>query len=469
MDDVLARLAALQAENEALRQENAELRAALEEATRAGKRQATPFRRPARGLASEPKKPGRRSGEGTFSYRQLGDDATIVEAAAAELLGCPVCHGVVIDVRSHEQFMEDLPVARPVVHRLVTYSGWCATCSCRVRSRHPMAVSNAVGAAGVMLGPQVIALASDMKHRFGVSYDKVAEFLRSGYGLKVTGGGLFQADQRLAQRARPVYERLIELMRQCLVVHADETGWRIGALAAWLWVFTNERITLYTIRAGPGARGHEVVLTILGRDFRGVLVADGFLAYDANALSEWIHQKCLGHILKTLSALSESRQAAAVALASEVTPALRDALALRDERATLTPDAFAARRDAIAERVAAAAAAHADRPAYDEAGRMARHLVKHRNHLYRFLDDPVVDATNNAAERDIRPAVIARKTGGCNRTQGGADNHAVLASIIATLRKNDVDVHAYLANLQRGAAPAIADLLKSQPVPAAAR
>jgi Transposase IS66 family len=38
------------------------------------------------------------------------------------------------------------------------------------------------------------------------------------------------------------------LIRRCTVAHADETGWRIGTLSAWLWVFTNRQVTVYTIR-----------------------------------------------------------------------------------------------------------------------------------------------------------------------------------------------------------------------------
>lgn len=452
-----------------LRTQLGEVRAMLEEALRAGKRQATPFRRDPKRLKVDKKKPGRKPGEGEFSYRRLDEDAAFVSEPPAELTGCPDCNGPVTEVREHVQFMEDLPPPRPVLHRLVTYSGWCPCCNKRVRSRHPLQTSSATGAAGVVLGPRVIALSSDMKHRFGVSYDKIAEFLLSAYGLKVTGGGLLQADQRLARRARPVYETLIKLIRLCTVVHVDETGWRIGQLSAWLWVFTNQRITVYAIRAGPGARGHEVILSILGREFAGTLVADGFMAYDARALADWIHQKCLAHILKNLKTMSESRQAVCIALAGEVTAALRDALALRDERATLSDEALTARRADIVRRIDVAAAAHADRPAYDDAGRMARHLIKHRDHLFRFLDDEAVDATNNLAERDVRPSVITRRVGGCNRTQEGADNHAVLASLLVTLRKNGVDVHTYLTNLQRDAAPAIADLIKPATVPAAAR
>jgi hypothetical protein len=83
------------------------------------------------------------------------------------------------------------------------------------------------------------------------------------FGLKVTRGGWCQADQRLAHQARPVYVELIEALRACAVVHSDETGWRIGLLSAWLWVFTNQHITVYAIRE---SRGHEVVIEILGQN-----------------------------------------------------------------------------------------------------------------------------------------------------------------------------------------------------------
>ena len=49
-----------------------------------------------------------------------------------------------------------------------------------------------------------------------------------------------------------------------------------------------------------------------------------------------------------------------------------------------------------------------------------------------FLREPEVPATNNHAERMIRPAVITRKIGGCNKTLLGALVHGVLASIMVT-------------------------------------
>ena len=36
------------------------------------------------------------------------------------------------------------------------------------------------------------------------------------------------------------YEQIQAEALEAAVLHADETGWRVGAVNAWLWVFTNQ-------------------------------------------------------------------------------------------------------------------------------------------------------------------------------------------------------------------------------------
>jgi hypothetical protein len=63
--------------------------------------------------------------------------------------------------------------------------------------------------------------------------------------------------------------------------------------------------------------------------------------------------------------------------------------------------------------------------------------------LFTFLYCPGLDATNNAAERALRPLVVARKNWGGNRTQKGARAQAVLTSILQTGQqqgKNPLDL-----------------------------
>ena len=221
---------------------------------------------PRRKRVAHPKRPGRKKGQGRFSYRRKPAPEEVTETKEAPLVCCLECGGPLTDWKEHEQFVVDIPPVEPVITRYVTHSGYCSHCRRRVRSRHPEQISEATGAAGVVVGPRAKALAADMKHRLGASYGKVCKLLNDAFGLRVTRSGWYQADVRLAEQARPVYEELVEALRESAVVHADETGWRIGTLSAWLWVFTNREVTVYTIRR---SRGHGVVVTFWGGSSRG--------------------------------------------------------------------------------------------------------------------------------------------------------------------------------------------------------
>jgi len=428
---------------EKLQQQVRDLQAQLGEAQRAGKRQATPF---ARGEhVTKPKRPGRRAGQGTFSHRAKPAPEEVDRTLEAPLRCCPDCGGSLRDEKTHEQFEIDVPPVRPIVTRYVTHSGYCANCKKRVRSQHPEQISTATGAAGVVVGPRAKALAADMKHRLGVPYAKICEHFDTALGLPVTPGGLCQADTRLAEKARPVYEELISALRTCTVVHSDETGWRIGTLSAWLWVFTTQEITVYTIRQ---SRGHGVVIDILGEQFEGILASDCFRAYDAKALEGWLKQKCVGHLLRNLSEIEASKTGRAIRFARDVTTLLREALALKAEKPTLDEETFTQRTAALEARLDML---------IDEKRRMtdpdnvrfAKRLRKHRPHLLRFLYVEELDATNNLAERRLRPPIVTRKTSGCNRTDGGAESHTILSSVLVTCRQQKRPILDYMVELQR--------------------
>jgi hypothetical protein len=49
----------------------------------------------------------------------------------------------------------------------------------------------------------------------------------------------------------------------------------------------------------------------------------------------------------------------------------------------------------------------------------------------------------------LRPAVITRKTNGCNRTRQGAVAHAMLSSVLVTCHQHSIPILDYLVLLQR--------------------
>lgn len=415
----------------------------VDELKRAGKRQAAPFAR--RKWVERPKRPGRKRGQGKFVHRELPQVHQIQETKTAPLQGCPECGGQLRDIHTHEQYVTDIPVVEVKTTRFVTYSGYCGPCRKRVRSRHPEQTSQATGAAGVMIGPRAKALAADLKHRLGVSYGKVSEVLNDTFGLQVSRGGWCQADQKLARTAQPVYAKLVEAIRQCSVVNADETGWRIGTLAAWLWVFTHQEVTVYTIRDN---RSSDAVVDILGEQFQGILTTDCYLAYDDRKLKEWLKQKCVGHLLKDLKEMKESKSGRALHFARQVTILLQEALALKAEKDRLDPFTFYQRAQELESHLDLLIAPQRRLSDRDNA-RFAKRLRKHRPHLLRFLYVDELQATNNLAERMLRPAVITRKTNGCNRNRSGAMTHAILASVLVTCRQHAIPILEYLVQLQQ--------------------
>jgi transposase len=140
------RLRDLQAENERLRRQ-------LAEATRAGKRQASPF---ARGQPTDqPKKPGRKPGKdyGTKAHRQLPSPEQIDEVHEAPLPhACPDCGGPLDETHVAHQFQAEIP-RQPIHRQFNIHIGECRRCRRRVQGRHRLQTTDALGAAASQLGP----------------------------------------------------------------------------------------------------------------------------------------------------------------------------------------------------------------------------------------------------------------------------------------------------------------------------
>ena len=162
---------------------------------------------------------------------------------------------------------------RPRVRHFDIEVGHCSQCRRRIQGRHALQTSDALGAARAQLGPGVVALVVELHTHGGMPLAKVADLLQTRFGLHVTPGGLANLLHRAARDARPAYEALREQVRNSPVVTADETGWRVGALGHWLWAAVTPTTTVYAICAG---RGFDDAQAVLGADFAGVLVRDGW-------------------------------------------------------------------------------------------------------------------------------------------------------------------------------------------------
>ncbi|MBL8792787.1 MAG: IS66 family transposase [Planctomycetia bacterium] len=440
------RIAALEAQVADLQQQLLALRRQRDELQRSQHRQATPFRR--RQRAKKPQPPGRPAGHPP-AHRPPPDH--VDQTVAVPLPACPHCQGPVQEKTVHVQYQTDLPPVRPVVTRFDLEAGWCPHCRCRVQARHPEQISDAVGAAANQLGPRTLALAAELKHRLGVPFRKITDLLVTYWQLPVSHSALVRACHRLARWTQPAYLDLIERLRRAEVVHADETGWRIGGRSAWLWVFSGGPATVYLVTPG---RGHDVPERVLGPDCAGYLVCDGAKAYDA--LEDYLKSRCLSHVLRRCHDLQEAAASPARAAdVAELQTLLQEAIDLGERRAALTAVGYHRRVQEIERRLDAWLFNNRRRRSA-EVERLVMHLCSHRGELLVFLHQPAVPPTNNHAEQMLRPAVISRTIGGCNQTEAGAETHSVLSSILVTAKRLG---HSFLdlavGWLRQGQAPAL--------------
>ena len=79
-------------------------------------------------------------------------------------------------------------------------------------------------------------------------------------------------------------------------------------------------------------------------------------------------------------------------------------------------------------------------------GQALAYIAKYRDGLGRFLTDGRVEVDNNTVEPTIRPIALNRKNALFAGHDAGAENWAVIASLIETCKMNGVDPHAWLAN-----------------------
>ena len=441
----------------ALRKEVAELRRIIEELRRAGKRQAGPF---SKGPPKpKPKRPGRKPGEDYGTHFSRSEPKQIDETYQAELpAACPHCGGAcVVETHTADQFQTEV-VTTVVQRKFVVHVGQCGTCHERVQGRHPLQTSDALGAAKVQLGGKTHALITWLNKRLGLSHGKVQELFDRVFGLTIGRATSCRSMLRTARLVEPAVAEIHQQIRGSPYVVPDETGWRIGGSSAWLHVAVGESETVVQVER---SRGHEALAGLIGFDYAGRLIHDGFRAYDV--FSRAVHQQCLTHLSKRCRELIETAKRGAVRFPRAVQALLRRGLAIRDRFAAgkLSLQALPWWRTRLTNLLSDLVGPVKTHAANDT---FAKFLERHVDEIFTFLTPlaattrkgttyELLPAANYLGEQAIRPAVVNRKVWGGNRTDRGATAQSALSTIVLTTLQRAIDPLTWLQCLRQSQRP----------------
>jgi transposase len=429
-EEILTRLAELEEENEKLREENKRLRAKL-------RWHEGPHTPPSKEQSSDDESsssdddedddeddeqprtdggtPGRKSGHDP-EWRDAPDPDQEIEVTCD---CCPDC-GEAFDESAgvSPRLVEELPDPQPPeVTQYNRHHYECHSCGSETVASHPDCPDEG------QFGVNVIAQAALSRYDHRLPYRKIGDRFEQLHGLELSGATAWHSTERAARAGRCEYEQIRRQIQQADVVHVDETGIKRDGEQAWIWTFTTKEHTLYAVRE---SRGSDVPAEVLGEDFAGTIVCDGWTAYPAFSSNL---QRCWAHILR------EAKDAAEQQVAGEpIYRALKQlyvALQTRLESDLTVRERAELQRVARRELESLIERSVPDGPVATLLGKIEGGL----DHWLTFIGEPAVSPTNNAAENALREPVVLRKIIGTLRNDRGMFVHETLLSLLATWRQ----------------------------------
>jgi len=413
----------LTAENKHLHQSRFKPRTAKKTApsTRAKKTTAKPS------ASRTPRKRGAPVGHPPWS-RPVPDhiDRTVEVAAPCT---CPHCHEATDRSKlGRTSYLQEDIVLRPrtIVTNWVHETAWCPGCRRKVFATLEGELPFAP------IGPAAKAAALYLRHETKLPYRKLQKLMSDLFGLDFVAASSLGFEKRARGHAQPLYDDLIQKMRHCDLVHADETYWREDGENVFVWYAGNEEVAVYRI---DSHRSAEAAKLLLGERIQGLLVTDAYASY--NSIKVEGRQSCLAHLLRKAKEITEvlaamkAPDAASVRFCHQLARLLRFACHVTIPTGKRAREKLTERMLRTLDRICSATAL-----GHPKAETLRSRLVpgaREYEQVFAFIQfgGP---PTNNHAERALRPLVIFRKVCLGSRSRTGSENITIFSSLAETTK-----------------------------------
>ena len=372
---------------------------------------------------------------------------------------CPCCGGDVVINESYEprQIM-DIEVIMTVTEERV-HRGQCAKCSLEISGEFSEGFNSPVG-----YGPNVKATVAMLNADANVPIHKTALFVSSlTEGLiSMSDGTVVNITAELARQFAPTVHDIVIALASCGVLNVDETGVRVNGILTWMQIISNDSFSLYgrSLKRGTPNDTMENLIML----FTGVLVHDHLKSY--YGYTHVSHAECNVHVLRYLKAVTEimkhpwAKEMAELLLNANLRKKeLMEAgfSGIDEEELEAIRSSYISILDQGTREYESAIAGKRNITYYDEERRLLNRLREYFDEHLRFLSDFSVPFSNNGAEHGARHVKGKQKTSGGFRSDGGTDNYAAIASVIATLRKQRMHIFPVIRNAFQGICPSFAD------------
>jgi transposase len=319
---------------------------------------------------------------------------------------------------------------------------------------------------GCIAAPSLLSDVLFMKYGFGVPHYRYVGWLET-QPIPISSQLLYDWTAGACNAMMPAYDAIKDSFRHADVVHIDETPVRTidaeDRINGYIFVFSAEidgtRRRLYHFSQD---RTTGIVREVLGDDYHGLIVVDGYDGYDCFADLGMKIQRCLVHavrkfkeILKGTPRDKQKKHPAnrVIRLFGEI---FTDEEVIKQMKPK-TPEERLALRNApgrTAHVKALIEALESISKDYAEGSNMkkaADYFLRDRDSFLLFTRDGRAPLDNSEAERTVKPYALARRNFLFVRGKNGGDCSAIAMTMIQNAYINDIEPMSYLELLMTDA------------------
>ena len=312
-----------------------------------------------------------------------------------------------------------IPDIKPVVKEIRHYVMICKNCGERIRTT-PRRRSN-----DVVYDASVKSLVVYLSVVQFLPYGRIASFLHDVLGLSPSEGSLVNWVNEAKRNAQTIVDKIKEYIMSSNIVGFDESGCYCNKRLDWAWI---AQTVYYTLLFRANSRSSKVLTEQFGDSLeRMTAVTDRHSAYFA--LHFLNHQVCLAHLLRELQYLSEldTNQK----WSEQIANLFREAIHERNTNPTaiINKTSWLDKLDSLLKLNVSNLG--------KKFNTLKNGLVKCRDYIFNFLEDPMIPSDNNASERGIRKLKIKLKNSCTFRSDFGADAFLELHSVVETAKKHN--------------------------------
>lgn len=293
----------------------------------------------------------------------------------------------------------EIPQPHYIVTEYQIFSGVCSCCNKKHNGQLP------IGVTFKMFGAKTYALLSILTSKYRLSKRLAKKLITELFSLPISLGSVSNIESRVSQAISEPYQEVQDALKNEPILHIDETGCKQSNKNGWLWVLTSMKLTLFLL---SHSRGRKIAKGLIGKYQDKIIISDIYSSY--NYIADQNRQICWSHLKRDLQRISE-RSGNAGKLGRKLLKTYKNIFNIY----STTSYQYRLNHNKTIKRLKRLVRKFENLLldglicGNNKTKNTCANIINISGSLWNFLSNPIVEPTNNQAERQLRPIVIWRK------------------------------------------------------------